>query len=134
MKRLTLSIAVAALMLGTAFIPAQPAEAKTIGEMLDSAYNAVRRQTNPATGYGNLYGNFYGYPYGYPYANTPPTNTNSWLGSFSNRYLGTGTTGQYIYDPYTGQHVLNPAYGNTNPSVGSRVRSFIVREVINRLF
>jgi hypothetical protein len=135
MKRFTLPIAVAALMLGTAFVPAQPVEAKSIGEMLESAYNAVRRQTNPTTGYGNVYGNFYGYPYGYPYATTPPTTTSTpWLSSFTNRYLGTGTTGQYMYDPYTGQYIVNPAYTNTNPSLGSRVRGYLVREVINRVF
>lgn len=134
MKRITLPITVAVLMLGTVFFPAQPAEAKSIGQILDSAYNSVRRQTNPNTGYGNLYGNFYGYPYGYPYANTPPPTNRPWISSFTNRYLGTGGTGQYVYDPYTGQYVMNPGYVNSGNSFGSRIKNYAVRRIFNGLF
>ena len=125
MKRLSLPLAVAAIVFGTALIPAQPAEAKSIGGMLESAYNAVRRQTNPNTGYGNLYGNFYGSPYGYPYGTTQPVNNSPWLSSFTNRYLGTGANGQYI---------SNPGYVNTGSSLKSKLQNYAIRRVINRLF
>jgi hypothetical protein len=94
MKRLSISLAVAAVMLSAAFIPAQPVEAKSIGQMLESAVNSIRRQNNPygynQYGYGttNPYGYgtnpYYGNPYGYnPYANN----------AYSNQY-------GYGYNPY----------------------------------
>lgn len=133
MKRLALSLALIAVAVSTNVFSAQPAQAKSVGEILESAYNAVRRQTNPTTGYGNLYGNFYGAPYGYPYGYTTAPSNTSWLNSLSSKYLGTGETGQYIYDPYTGQYILNPNYTGKR-SITSTVRGAIVKQIINRIF
>lgn len=125
MKRFGYSIAIAAVVLGTAIFPTQPAESKTLLEMADSAFNAVRRQNNPY--------NAYGVPTYYQ-----PTQNRSFLGRVGDRFLGTGTQNQqYIYNPYTGQYQLGGQFqqsGTTGGSLSSQIRSGIFRSVINRLF
>ncbi|HEY9791945.1 MAG TPA: hypothetical protein V6D22_16180 [Candidatus Obscuribacterales bacterium] len=75
MRKLAM-LAAAALVLGATQISAEPAQAKSLGSMLDSAANAL-------SGRSAYYNQFrYGYPYGY----------------YANPYSG------YGYNPYPYRH------------------------------
>jgi len=131
MKNFGIPVAVAAIVLGTAFLPAQPVQAKSIAEMAESALNAVRRQSTPYPEYA--------FPYGYV---QPQQQT--FLGRLSDRYLDNRAT----FDPYTAQFGYNAQYPNAQygypqfqqngQSLGSRlkdaVRGQAIRNIVNRIF
>jgi hypothetical protein len=117
MRKLTLTLAAAAVVLGTAFAPTQPAQAKSIGEIAESALNAINRRS----GFNNPYGG--GYYGGNPYYGQQ-------FGYNNNPYFNNG------YNPYV-NNGYNP-YFNQNRSIGSRLKDAIryggIRSIVNRIF